>query len=132
MKSQLPVNKIPKMEAEIIYKIIEVDKTLGASDWTKEDEEAIQTLKNQPGYLALLKKIRLRKAFIDNSLQSARYDSLVDFANTQAWSQCLRWVEGSVRADVEKHLEKPRSAYALEEEAFESISKAMKFVGQKV
>ena len=123
--------KVPKLQPEVIYKIIELDPSVSAADWGKEDEEALRTLKGQPGYNSLLKKIRIQKSFIDNALRAQRFESLADFTATQSWSQCLRWLETLIKEQVEKTEPKARSAFAVEEEAFESIQKALKIVGAK-
>lgn len=118
--------KTPKLEADIQYRVIEVDQSIGAGDWSKEDEDTLKTLKGQLGYLALLKKLKIHKAFMDSALRTAAIENV---PSLQAWCQCLRWVEGLVKENVEKRLEKPRSPYALEEESFAEIAQALKMVG---
>lgn len=114
-----PQAQIPRQ-----YHVIEIEKPLpGGSD------EAIASLKEHPGFIALLNKLRLQQAFLKSQLINNRQETIRDVDILVASIAGTRYLEYQVNAAVGRTQATPKLASLDEVELFNKISTAIESIG---
>jgi hypothetical protein len=116
---------------ETKWKVIEIPSPSPARELDDETSNLLAGLKDNPGFHALMAKLKLRKAFFDTQLHK-RQDSLREVDRLQCYSESCDWLEEQVRKEVgirQRRGDKPRNAYKVEEDAFNQAMSAITVVG---
>ena len=115
----------PRHNSPRQYQIVEVEKLLPGGS-----EDAIPSLKDHPGFIALLNKLRMKQAFLRAQLNN-RQESLRDvdiLVSGLAWA---RFMEFELNAAVGRAQKTPALASVDEIETFEKIRQAIADVGSQ-
>ena len=114
------------------YKVIEVPSPSPAHDLDDETSNLLAGLRDNPGFQALMAKLRLYQATFDTQLKRKKHDSLRDVDRLQAYSESCVWLEDVVKKEVgirQRRGDKPRNPYQVETDAFELAMSAITPVG---
>jgi hypothetical protein len=102
------------------YLVVELEKN-SRSNPSVEDEEAVRSLVNHPGFVALSNRLRLQAAALDAKLHT-RQESLRDVDRLQAGIEWCGWLQGQVDRAVAKHKEtKAVAPSPTEQQMFDQV-----------
>jgi len=108
--------------------VVELEKPIPVTH--KDDEAAIATLKFNPGFIALMNRLRLKRAYLIATLEKIPFKDIRDVDSAQHCLHWLRFLESEVDNATGniKTKETPRLA-VNEVEEFEKIRHAIESVG---
>jgi len=115
-----PSQKTPRQ-----YYIVEVEKGMP----TTGDVEAISSLKNHPGMIALVNRMRLKRAALKAQLENSKHESLRDVDLLVTGLYWLRYIESEVSNAVGEVQKKTPRLAVDEVTAFEEIRNAIESIG---
>lgn len=78
------------------YQVIEIEKGVP----TKADDASIASLKDHPGFVALVNRMKLRRAYLSAQLNNNRHESIRDVDFLQHGVHWLGYLEFEVNAAV--------------------------------
>ena len=116
-----PQAQIPRQ-----YQIIEVEKGIP----NRGDDAAIATLRDHPGFVALMNRLNLKKAYLKAQLET-RHESLRDVDILVTGIAWIRYLEFEISAAVGKASKAPAPASLDEVELFNKISTAIESIGSQ-
>lgn len=127
---QIEKNYKTLINPEETIKILEIDKNISLSNWSKDDEEHIRHLRKQPGALALLKKVMFQKNVLEVILRTSKFNQLDDVTRTQGAISAFTWLEKQLREDLDEETKQaPRDAFSVEKEHLKKIQELVTIVG---
>jgi hypothetical protein len=114
------------------YKVIEVEKPNPALELDPETPRAIASLAGNPGFQALMNRLRIQKALLNSALRGNKHESLIEVNRLQSGIAWINWLDRQVALEVTKsEREQPRPAYDVEQQEFERMAAAITIVGKQ-
>lgn len=111
------------------YQVIEIEKGVSV----KIDDAAIATLSDHPGFVALVNRMKLRKAYISSQLTNNRHESIRDVDSLQHGLHWLGYLESEVNTAIGNVKAKAPAVYASDSvaEEFERVRSAIETIGSQ-
>jgi hypothetical protein len=107
--------------------IVEIEKGVP----TKGDDSSIASLRDHPGFVALMNRLKLRKAYLRSQLINNRHESMRDVDILQLGSFWLGYLESEVNnavSNLKKQVPPVVAVDAVEQE-FERAQAAIESIG---
>lgn len=113
---------------EVQYLVVEIEK--GVSYASAGDEGAIASLKHHPGFVALMNRMKLKRAVLEAQLKGGRHKEIRDVDILQLGLYWLGYAEHEINSAVGNLKEKSEPRLAVNElEEFQRVRSAIESVG---
>lgn len=120
-----------KTQPQVEYKVIELKGFSPAHDWDKETSAQVRLLATNPGFTALVDKLKLQRAVLESALARGKHTSIRDVDILQAGIRWISWMELTVQREVfnNERAEAARPPFDLEQKEFARMQEALTLVG---
>lgn len=110
--------------------IVEVDKPREVALLDPEMAKSVASLREHPGFLYLLAKLRYQRAMLRAHLERTRQEKLSDVDFIKSGINWCGWLEEQLSKAAKIEIERPQlPPLAAEEAAFQEVSRMLEVIG---
>lgn len=112
------------------YVVLEVAQASPGHELDKETQAAIASLAGNPGFEALMEKLKLQRAMLESRLRTDHFKRLEDVFSLQAGIFWLDWLRRQVAQETNRVEPEPmRRPFEIEESELLKVQQALTLIG---
>ena len=112
------------------YLIVEVERPRTPVAWSDEDRDMVMSLRSHPGFLALMRKLRAQRNYLESILKSERHADMRTVEFIQSGIAWTGWLEQQVSVLFKQQAPSATPATADEKKLFEQMNELLSDVGK--